>query len=113
MWFVRELLRLVGRIAVAVLIAIVIAEVRAILSGGDTFHTFRIVLSLLGALMLLLAAAPAASLGGRRMNDISWRLTQSMGFGFRSMQEAPGPKLTANAVFVGSGVVLLALGAVL
>ena len=58
MWIVRELLRFVGRIAIALLIAIVIAEARALISGGDTFWTFRIVLMLLGCLYLLLAAGP-------------------------------------------------------
>jgi len=111
MWVVRELLRLVGRITIAVLIAVAIAEIRALLSGGDTFRTFRIALMLLGCLMLLLAAGPGASLGGRRVNDLGWWLTQSLGFG--RLQHAPGPKLTATATFVGSGVVLLALGAVL
>ena len=36
MWIARELLRFVGRIAIALLIAIVIAEARALISGGDT-----------------------------------------------------------------------------
>jgi uncharacterized membrane protein YhaH (DUF805 family) len=110
-WVARELFRFVGRIAIAVVVAIVIAEVRALVSGGDTFWTFRIVCMLLGALYLLLAAGPSASLGGRRVNDWGWWLTQSLGFG--RLQHAPGPKLTATAVFVGSGVLLLALGAVL
>ena len=111
MWIVRELLRLVGRIAIAVLIAIVIAESKALISGGDALWTFRVICMLLGVFMLLLAAAPAASLGGRRMQSGSWRMSQSLGWA--SFADAPGPRLTANAVFVGSGVVLLALGAVL
>jgi uncharacterized membrane protein YhaH (DUF805 family) len=110
MWVVREVLRFAGRIAVALLIAIVIAEARALISGGDTFRTFRIVCILLGCLYLLLAAGPSASLGGRRMNDTSWWVTQSMGWG--TLQHVPGPKMTATAVFIGSGLVLLVLGAV-
>ena len=110
MWVVRELLRFVSRIAIAVVIAIVIAEVRALVSGGDTFRTFRIVCLLFGGLYLLLAAGPSASLGGRRMNDTSWWVTQSLGWG--TLQSAPGPKMTATAVFIGSGIVLLVLGAV-
>ena len=111
MWIIRELLRFVGRIAIALLIAIVIAEARALISGGDTFRTFRIVCILLGCLYLLLAAGPSASLGGRRMSDTSWWVTQSMGWG--KLQHVPGPKMTATAVFIASGVVLLVLGAVL
>ena len=108
MWIARELMRFLGRIAVALLIAIVIAEVRALISGGDTLWTFRIVLMLLGCLYLLLAAGPGASLGGQRMNDTSWWLTQSLGWG--KLQHVPGPKMTATAVFIGSGVSLLVLG---
>ncbi|HET7128534.1 MAG TPA: hypothetical protein VFJ93_05610 [Gaiellaceae bacterium] len=108
MWVLRELLRFVVRIAIALLIAIVIAEARALISGGDTLWTFRIVLMLLGCLYLLLAAGPGASLDGRRMNDTSWWITSSMGWA--TLQHAPGPKMTATAVFIGSGIVLLALG---
>jgi len=108
MWIARELMRFLGRIAVALLIAIVIAEVRALISGGDTLWTFRIVLMLLGCLNLLLAAGPGASLGGQRMNDTSWWLTQSLGWG--KLQHVPGPRMTATAVFIGSGIILLVLG---
>jgi uncharacterized membrane protein YhaH (DUF805 family) len=111
MWIARELMRFIGRIAVALLVAIVIAEARALISGGDTLWTFRIVLMLLGCLYLLLAAGPAASLGGQRMNDTSWWLTQSLGWG--KLQHVSGPKMTATAVFIGSGLVLLVLGVAL
>jgi hypothetical protein len=111
MWIVRELLRFVVRIAAALLIAIVIAEARALISGGDTLWTFRIVLMLLGCLYLLLAAGPGASLEGRTMSHTSWWVTASMGWG--SLQQAPGPKMTATAVFIGSGLVLLVLGVAL
>ena len=111
MWIVRELLRFISRIAIALLVAIVIAEARALVSGGDTLWTFRIVLMLLGCLYLLLAAGPGASLQGRRMNDTSWWITSSMGWA--SLQHAPGPKMTATAVFVGSGLILLVLGVAL
>ena len=42
------------------------------------------------------------------MNDTSWWITSSMGWA--TLQHAPGPKMTATAVFIGSGIVLLALG---
>jgi hypothetical protein len=38
-------------------------------------------------------------------------MSQSLGWG--TVEDAPGPRLTANAVFIASGFVLLALGAVL
>jgi hypothetical protein len=110
-WIVRELLRLVTRIGIAVLIAIVIAEIRALLSGGDTLWTFRIICMLLGVVFLLLAAGPGASMGGRRVSSGSWWITESRGFA--ALQAADGPRLTATAVFIGSGIVLLALGVAL
>jgi hypothetical protein len=113
MWVVRELVRLVSRIAVAVLIAIAIAEVRAIVSGGDTFHTFRIVLLLIGCVLLLLGGTGTGSVAGRRVN---WG-TITPGLGgviFRGFQPKPeDPTLTPGAVFIASGVVLLALGTLL
>ena len=111
MWVVRELLRFASRIAVAVVAAAAIAEVRALASGGDTLRTFRIILMILGVLYLLLAAGPGASLDGRRLNGLGWWSTESRGFA--ALQAAPGPRLTATAVFIASGLVLLAAGVAL
>jgi hypothetical protein len=111
MWAVRESLRFASRIAVAVVVAIVIAEARALVSGGDTLRTFRVVLMILGVLFLLLAAGPGASLDGRRVNGLGWWSTESRGFS--ALQAAPGPRLTATAVFIASGLVLLAAGVAL
>jgi hypothetical protein len=111
-WVFRQLFRLIGRIAVAVLIAIAIAEVRAVLTGGDTMHTFRIVLLLLGGLMLLLGGTGTGSAASRRVN---WgQITPGRGnIFFRGFRPKPeDPTLTPGAVFIGSGVVLLVLGAV-
>jgi len=113
MWPVREVLRLLARIALAALIAIVIAEIHALVSGGDTFHSFRIVCMLLGGLYLLLGGSGTGSAASRRVN---WgEVTPGLGgVIFRGFQPKPGdPTLTPTAVFIGSGLVLLALGAVL
>jgi hypothetical protein len=113
MWIFRELARFVVRVGAAVLIAIVIAELRAIVSGGDTFHTFRIVLFLMGGFFLLLGGAGTGSAASRRVN---WG-TITPGLGgviFRSIQPKPeDPKLTATAVFISTAVVLLVLGALM
>jgi hypothetical protein len=113
MWVVHQLARLAGRILIALVIAIVIAEVRALVSGGDTFWTFRIVLMLLGALYLLLAGAGTGSAASRRVN---WGSITPAGGGviFRGFQPKPNdPTLTPSAVFIGSGVACLALGVLL
>jgi len=112
MWVVRELLRLLTRIGVAVLIAIVIAELRALIGGGDVAHTFQIMLLLLGCFMLLLATA------GTKVNQqkAHWManshgvfVPRSFGLG-EALAGAGGPTLSPSAVFAGSGIVLLALG---
>lgn len=105
--------RLIGRIAVAVLIAVVIALAKALISGGDTLWTFRITSLLLGCFFLLLGAAGTGSAASR---VVSWgEVTPGRGgWIFRGFRPRPGdPRLTPGAVFIGSGIVLLALGAVL
>jgi hypothetical protein len=113
MWVVRALVQLLSRIAVAVLIAIVIAEIRALLGGGDAMHTFRVMLMLLGGVFLLLGATGRGSAASQR---VGWgEVTDGRGGaifkGFRSRPDEP--QLSAGAVFIGSGIVLLVLGAVL
>jgi hypothetical protein len=110
---VRELVRLLSRIVVAVLIAIVLAEIKTIVSGGDTTHTFRITLLAIGAVMLLLGGTGTGSAASQVVN---WgEITPGLGgVLFRGFQPKPeDPTLTAGAVFIASGVVLLALGAAL
>lgn len=113
MWVVRELARLVSRIAVAVLIAIVIAELRAIVAGGDMFFTFRVTLMLLGGLSLLLSAGGTGSTASRMVNwgEITLGRGNVIIRGFRPRPQ--DPRLSPGAVFIASGVLLLALGAVL
>ncbi len=113
MWVVRELLRLLMRIGVAVLLAIVIAEIRALIGGGDTLHTFRWVLIAFGAVFLLLAGTGTGSAASHRLN---WgEITPGRGgVIFRAVQPRPSdPRLAPTAVFVTSGLILLVLGAVL
>ena len=82
MWIVRELLRFVGRIAIALLIAIVIAEARALISGGDTLPDVPHRAACSSAASICSSRpGPGASLGGQRMNDTSWWLTPSLRLG--------------------------------
>ena len=113
MWIFRELARLETRILIAVLIAIVIAESRALLGGGDTIHTFRWVLLALGGVYLLLGGTGTGSTASRVVN---WgEITAGRGgIIFRGWQPKPEDRrLTPSAVFIASGVVLLVLGAVI
>jgi uncharacterized membrane protein len=56
MWLIRELIRLLERIALAFIIALVIAEVRALALGGDTWHGFKVSCLIIGAVLVLMAA---------------------------------------------------------
>jgi hypothetical protein len=110
MWVVRELSRLLVRIAVAVGIASLVAEVRALVSGGDFFHSWRIMVLLLGCFMLLLAGAGASGTASARR--VNWGVITPGRGGVLSrpvFAEVEGPQLTASAVFVGSALALFAL----
>jgi predicted membrane channel-forming protein YqfA (hemolysin III family) len=113
MWVVRELLRLLVRIAVAVVIAVAVAGVKVAVAGGDLTRTFQVTLFALAALMLLLATAGGkGTAGNRRLNQ---RVDHASNFvmhipGLPATSE--GPTLTASAVFVGSALALLAIAIV-
>jgi type III secretory pathway component EscS len=108
-WVVRELLRLLSRIAVAVLIAIVIAEVRTLSAGGDTMHAFQISLLVIGATLIALAAMSPGSAYSRRLDYVAHRWNRAFGADSVGVR-IEGPELTPAAVFVGSGLVVLVLG---
>ncbi|HEV2593497.1 MAG TPA: hypothetical protein VGU02_16560 [Gaiellaceae bacterium] len=114
MWALRELTRLLGRILVGVAIAIVIAGIKALVSGGGTFWTFRIICMLLGGFYLLLGAAGTGSAASHRVNWMS--ITPLRGnpiARFSTRRRPEDPTLTPTAVFIASGLVLLSLGAAL
>ena len=111
MWVVRELSRLLGRVAVAVLIAALIAEIRALASGGDFLHTWKIMDLVLGCFLLLLAGTGARTTGAARR--VNWGIITPGRGGILSrpvFAHVEGPTLTASAVFVGSALALFALG---
>jgi hypothetical protein len=115
MWVVRELLRLVFRIVFGAAIAIVVAGVWALISGGGFSHAMRVTLLLTGCFLILLAGAGnRASMTNRVSN--SWGSFQGIrGYSTMvpSLRPRPGdPTLTASAVFIGSGAVLIVLGVI-
>jgi hypothetical protein len=119
MWVLRELFRLLWTIAVAAAITAVVAAAVALARGGGFAQTLRIMFFLFGALLLLMATGGGGrqTVQGRRMTYGVSGLLSGTGFTQRLppvMRARPGePALRDNAVFVGSGVVLIALGAVL
>jgi hypothetical protein len=109
MWIVRELSRLLLQIAVAVAIAAAVAGIKAAASGGGMLHTWRITLFALAGLMLLLATAGRGGANRRLNAGFDHGSTFVMRFP-RAARRPEDPTLTASAVFVGSGAVLLVLG---
>jgi hypothetical protein len=109
-WIARELSRLLFRIAVAVAIASLIAGLKAALVGGPLFQTWRVTLFALAGLVLLLAMG---GYGPAHRRVTQQRIDHGPTFVMRfpGAETKPGdPTLTASAVFVGSGLALLALG---
>lgn len=112
MWILRQLANLVLRVAVAGLIVLVLSELVAVIRGGDAFHTFQIMCYLFGGLLLLLGAAGNGSAASRRVN---WgQITPGRGgVMFRGFRPRPDePQMTATAVFVATGILLIVLGAI-
>lgn len=107
-WVLRELVRLLLRIGFAALIALVLAELWAIVSGGDLLRNFQIACYLIGASLLMLGVA------GSEANERRMQLAQryrGRQFGLPGLGGRPGdPALAPGAVFVGAAIVLLAIG---
>lgn len=108
MWVVRESLRLLEKVAIAVLIAVVVAEVRTLASGGDRMHTFQVSLVVVGALLLMMGAMGPGSNYDRELTVVGRYWSQRSGV--PDDAPPPGPVLTAGAVFVLSGAAVIALG---
>jgi hypothetical protein len=102
---------LLGRVVVAVLIAALIAEIRALVSGGDFLHTWKVMDLVLGSLLLLLAGSGARATGAARRVNLGIITPGRGGILSRpAFAGVEGPQLTGTAVFGGSALALFALG---
>ena len=108
MWVFRESLRLLERVAIGVLIAVVFAELRTLASGGELMHTFRISLIVIGAFLLAMGAMGPGSNYDRHLSAVGHYWAGRAGVDDNA--PPPGPVLTAGAVFVFSGAAVIALG---
>ena len=112
MWLVREALRLVERIALAVVIALALAGVQAPFRGhGHFLHGFQISAVIVGALLLLMAGVGNDTNFARRMDfgitESAWGRVP----GVSTLQRTgDDPTLTPGAVFGGAGAVMLVIG---
>ena len=122
MWFFREIFRLIWTIALATVVAAAVAGVWTLLgpSSGTQIapvggaapthagfaHNFAI-------LLVLLSGAGNAGTASARRADWGIMSGFSKGLGLLSppVKHRPGdPTVTATAVFIGGGIVLLVLG---
>ena len=109
MWIVRELLRLLEKIAVAFVVALMIAIVWATLGKHSFTVELRNTCLLVGALTMLMGAMGRNSSFERRMDygitEHAWGRIP----GVSTLKLNPeDPTLTAGAVFAGAGAALLA-----
>ncbi len=112
MWIFRELIRLLERIALAVVIALILALVQVpFRNHGGFVAGFQLSCIIVGAFLLMMAGVGGDSNFARRMD---YGVTESaLGRipGVSTLQRTgEDPHLSAGAVFVGSGLVLLAIG---
>ena len=111
MWFLREMIRLAERIALAFIVALVIAELRALAIGGDTWRGFKVSCLIIGALLLLMAAIGRNNNFERRLDagivEAAWGRIPGVSTLARNPED---PTLTPGAVFGGAGLALLAVG---
>jgi hypothetical protein len=109
MWIVRELLRLIEKIAIAFVVALLIAVVWAAISKHSFRVDFRNTCLLVGALTALMGAMGRNTPFERRMDygitEKAWGTIP----GVSSLKFNPeDPTLTPGAVLGGAGIALLA-----
>jgi uncharacterized membrane protein len=109
MWLMRELIRLLERIALAFIIALVIAEVRALALGGDTWHGFKVSCLIMGAVLVLMAAIGRNNNFERRLDygitEAAWGRIPGVSTLKRNPED---PSLTPGAVLGAAGLALFA-----
>lgn len=110
MWIVRELIRLVEKIAIGFVVALVIAVLWAAISKHSFRADFRNTCLLVGALTVLMGAIGRNTPFERRMDygitEQAWGRIP----GVSTLKFNPeDPTLTAGAVFIGTGTALLAV----
>jgi hypothetical protein len=109
-WVIRELLRLLEKIVVAVLVAILIAEVRTLIAGGDRLHAFQISLLAIGAGLIALGAMSPNSAYDRYASARTRYWNRRIGLDTHDEAPPGGRTLTPVAVFVASGAIVIVLG---
>ena len=110
MWIVRELVRLLARVAIAFLVALVVATLWAAVSEHGFAQDLRTTCLILGCVALLMGAIGRGLNFERRMDygvtETFWGRMPGMSSLERRGED---PTLAPGVVFVVTGVLLLAL----
>jgi hypothetical protein len=110
-WLVRELLRLVVRIAVAALAALALAGILAAVGSGGFHIDARIFCIVLGCMLLAMAGVGQGSNVDRYMDQSVTKVAWGQIPGFDAMKRNPeDPTLAPGAAFFCSGLVVIVLG---
>jgi len=110
-WVIRELLRLLARVAIGFVIALVIAVLWATVSEHSFLANLRVTTLSLGVLLLLMAGIGRGSNFERAMDHGVAHQYWGRIPGMSTTQRKPeDPTLTPGAVFALTGLALLALG---
>lgn len=112
MWVLRELLRLVERIAIAFAVAFALAALWAALSKHGFWFDFRNTCWIIGAILILMAGVGRGSNVERMMDASITQAAWGRVPGVDPLKVNPeDPTLTPGAVFVGAALVLFVVGA--
>jgi hypothetical protein len=111
-WIVRELLRLLEKIAIAFVAAFALAALWAAVSKHAFWFDFRNTCWLVGAFLLLMAGVGRGSNFERMMDSSITQAAWGRVPGVDPLALHPeDPTLTPGAVFVGAAIVLFVVGA--
>jgi len=108
MWIIRELLRLIEKIAIGFALALLIAVLWAAVSQHGFLHDLRLTCLVIGAFAIVMGAMGRGTPFERRLDygisEQAWGRVP----GVSSLKFNPeDPTLTAGAVLVGTGIALL------
>ena len=109
MWVVRELFRLVERVAVAVVIAVVVGELWSLGQSGSVSHRLQISFLVVGAVLLLLGSVGRGTNDGRAA-DLRTRWAVRGVSGLLPAATPSEPQLAPGVVLLLSGAIVIVLG---
>jgi len=109
MWFLREIARLILRIAVGFVVALGVAALWAAVSAGSFAHALRITCLTIGCLALIMGAIGRGSNFERHMDLGATQQFWGRVPGMSSLQpKGEDPTLSPGVVFFATGLVMLA-----